>query len=188
MSRQTERFCREIRRFNLTLRMIAQNARTRSVRSWTGWSIPRIQATASQYWHGRPRPHRPSGPSPSDLKRFWQSQRWQREAAALAGLYKLMGALPEDGTVLDERRVPDIERGELICLAYEIFRTFVPEPRITFEQALLLATALSSGKQIDLARCTECENLVLYERLASQRPCAHCSQELEAGRLQRRAS
>ncbi len=174
MRSHNERYCRELRRFNLALRMVAQNARTRTVRNWTGWSKPRVQNTTRGYWAGHATRVRLSGPSPSDLKRFWQSRHLQREAAALAGLYRLLGFLPPEGTVLDVLRLPDLERGEELCLAYEIFLTFVPQPRISFEHASLLATALASGTDIVPARCVECENLVLIERLDPRPRCTYC--------------
>jgi hypothetical protein len=181
MSHRAERYSRELRRFNLALRMVGHAARTHTICSWTGLTKPRVQDVSRSYWAARDvtKRDRLSGPSPSALNLFWKSQRLQREAAAMAGLFRMLGVLPAGTTPYDIRRLPDLQRGEQLCLAYETYLSFVPEPRISLEHAVLLVTALVRGTEIALERCVDCDAVVLIERLDTSRPrCAGCKPDL----------
>src|SRR5690606_18775756 len=89
-----EPYRRELRRFDLALRMVRLQARTHTVCAWTGLSRPRVLSVLRSL-HTQPggRPARRHGPPPSALRPFWESRRLRREAAALAGLCVLFGVL-----------------------------------------------------------------------------------------------
>lgn len=177
MPHQTERYRRELRRYKLALQMIAHNARTQTIQSWTGWSRSRVREAFRSYWHKRDVSGciRHSGPPPSTLKRFWQSRNMHREAVAIAGLCHHLRALPAQSAAIDPKRLPDVERGERFCLAYNTYLSFVATPRISFEQAMVLFKALATGTEIALGRCPACQTLVLMDRLGGGKiRCAYC--------------
>ena len=151
-------------------------ARTRTVCLWTGLSKQKIHSVSrtvrSQDSAGLARPH---GPPPTALRHFRESRRLRREAAAVAGLCSLFGVTPASPAGAGEGWFPGVLRGERLCLAYETYLTFVPEPRLTLEHAVLLATALATGGEVGLERCPDCGCATLVDCLAPGRPCTYCT-------------
>lgn len=162
-----DRYSRDRARFDLALRFIGLEARTHTIREWTGLTEDRVRKLYRTYLSENPGQHvvRRRGKSPRRCGWFLRTPRIQQEAAVLAGLYCVLGLLsrrhPGTGTPAPSR----ISQGELLCLAYETYCALLPSPRISFEHAVFLAMAIARGDEIDLRHCEHCHALTLGEGL-----------------------
>ena len=171
-----DRYDRERLRMELALRFLRHEARTQTIRAWTGLSDDRIRklyrSYLSQVRRQLPR-HR--GKSPHQVAYFTRSLRLQQESAVLASVLTLLGVVParsEDAPL----PLPGLKRGELLCAAFEAYRTLVPAAQISFEHAVFLATALTRGDQLRLGACAGCGSLLIAERFPARLArCQHCS-------------
>jgi hypothetical protein len=166
-------------RMELALRFLRHEARTQTIRAWTGLSDDRIRKLyrtyMSQVSRYLPR-HR--GKSPHQVGYFTRSQRSQHETAVLASVLSLLGAVPAAPDAA--AGAPALARGEQLCQAFEAYRMLLPSSQITFEHAVFLATALAQGDQLRLGGCGGCGSLMVTERftLRAQR-CHHCARALQ---------
>jgi hypothetical protein len=172
-----DRYSRDRLRLDLALRFIHHEARTRTIRSWTGLTDDRIRKLYRSYrketgYQVAPR-HR--GKSPAQASFFTRTPRAQQESALLASLCCLLGVVPPRVLPQATRTLPSIARGELLCQAFEAFRALAPDSPITFEHAVFLVTALSRGDELKLVGCVACGSLLVMERLSVIEPrCQHC--------------
>src|SRR6185312_4808598 len=105
-----DRYHRERARMELALRFLRHEARTQTIRAWTGLSDDRIRKLYRSYLgHARRQLPRHRGKSPHQVAYFTRSLRLQEETALLASVLSLLGALPEAATA------PALTRGELLC-------------------------------------------------------------------------
>jgi len=201
-----DRYSRERARMELALRFLRHEARTQTIRAWTGLSDDRIRklyrSYMSQAWRQLPR-HR--GKSPHQVAYFTRSLRLQQETALLASMLSLLGVVPAGmpgaasaatggaavppaaaGASAAARTtgatLPGVTRGELLCQAFEAFRLMLPSAQISFEHAVFLATSLARGDQLCLGDCSDCGSLMVTERfpLRASR-CTHCSGPVQPG-------
>jgi len=162
-----DRYSRDRLRLDLALRFIRHEARTHTIRSWTGLTDDRIRKLYRSYLKERtdravPR-HR--GKSPQQPGFFTRTPSLQHETALLASLYCLLGLVPLKSLPDGGRTLPGVLRGELLCQAYEAYRALLPTPQITFEHAVLLITSLSRGEVLKLAGCSDCSSVLVVDRL-----------------------
>jgi hypothetical protein len=171
-----DRYSRERLSLDLALRLLRHEARTQTIRTWTGLSDDRIRNLYRNYIRRSgqfvPR-HR--GKSPHQVAYFMRSQRVQWEAAQLASLLSLFGIIPAQPAPELAAALPTVARGEKLCYAFEQFRSIIPTSQISFEHSVFLATALTRGDQLRLSGCRECGSLLVTERLpARERRCIYC--------------
>ena len=175
-----DRYSRERARMELALRFLRHEARTQTIRAWTGLSDDRIRKLYRSYMsQARRYLPRHRGKSPHQVAYFTRSLRLQEETAALASLLSLLGAVPATvtarppgadaadaaSTVEVPGSLPVLARGELLCQAFEAFRMYLPSAQISFEHAVFLASALTRGDQLRLGGCCDCGSLMVTERL-----------------------
>jgi hypothetical protein len=172
-----DRYSRERLRFHVALRFIRLEARTRTIRQWTGLSDDRIRKLCRGYTReadGR-WPVRHRGKSPQQPAYFTRSARARQEAAVLASLYCLLGALPLQASAAAAQGPASLGRGELLCQAYEAYRALIAAPLISFEHAVFLLSALWSGQELVLSACEECSALLVADRWSLRVPrCSVC--------------
>jgi len=171
-----DRYSRERARMELALRFLRHEARTQTIRAWTGLSDDRIRKLYRSYMsEARRQLPRHRGKSPHQVAYFTRSLRLQEETALLASMLSLLGVVPA-GTPAPGASLPGVRRGELLCQAFEAFRLLLPSAQISFEHAVFLATALARGDQLRLGDCRDCGSLVVTERfpLRTSR-CTHCA-------------
>jgi hypothetical protein len=172
-----DRYSRDRLRLDLALRFIRHEARTHTIRAWTGLTDDRIRKLYRSYLTEKsgdavPR-HR--GKSPQQASYFTRTPRVQQETALLASLCCLLGAVPMKASGDPNRTMPGVLRGELLCQAFEAYRTLMREPQITFEHAVFLVTALVRGDELKLVGCSECGSLLVADRLMLRDPrCVFC--------------
>jgi hypothetical protein len=168
-----DRYQRERARMELALRFLRHEARTQTIRAWTGLSDDRIRKLYRSYLsHARRYLPRHRGKSPHQVAFFTRSLRMQEETAALASLLSLLGVLPPGETPAP----PGLQRGELLCQAFEAFRLLLPGAHISFEHTVFLTSALASGGQLRLGGCSDCGALLVTERFSLRGArCHHCA-------------
>jgi hypothetical protein len=190
-----DRYERDRQRLHVALRFIRLEARTHTIRQWTGLSDDRIRKLYRSYLaqaHG-PALKRHRGKSPQRIGLFLRSARLRQEAAVLASLCRLLGALPEraenavatpglragSGSML-AAGAPSLRRAELLCHAYESYRALLREPLLTFEHAVFLVTSLLRADELACATCERCHALFVRDRWALQpASCEACGWEAQ---------
>jgi Flagellar transcriptional activator (FlhC) len=171
-----DRYHRERLRMELALRFLRHEARTQTIRAWTGLSDDRIRKLYRSYM-SQTRRHLPRhrGKSPHQVAYFTRSQQLQRESALLASVLTLLGVLPERGDAA-AAACPGLRRGELLCAAFEAYRTLIPAAQISFEHAVFLTSALTRGDQLRLGACAGCGSLIVTERFPARlMRCQQCA-------------
>jgi len=175
-----DRYCRERARMELALRFLRHEARTQTIRAWTGLSDDRIRKLYRAYLsHAHRYLPRHRGKSPHQVAYFTRSLRLTEESTLLASVLSLLGVLPAAGPAHEADGVPPapgVGRGELLCQAFEVYRALLPSAQISFEHAVFLATALARGDQLRLGGCCECGALMVLERFPVRSArCHHCA-------------
>jgi hypothetical protein len=189
-----DRYSRERARMELALRFLRHEARTQTIRTWTGLSDDRIRKLYRSYMsHVRRELPRHRGKSPHQVAFFTRSLRLQEETALLASMLSLLGVLPAAhgssaaplapppcarpaGAVAEVLPLANVRRGELLCQAFEAFRLLLPAAQISFEHAVFLAGALARGDQLRLGDCGACGSLMVTERFPLRLArCVHCA-------------
>ena len=172
-----DRYRRERQRMELALRFLRHQARTQTIRTWTGLSDDRIRKLYRSYMsQARRQLPRHRGKSPHQVAYFTRSQQLQLESAALASMLSLLGVIPPPAPGAAAAVLPGLARGAQLCAAFEAYCAFVPAAQISFEHAVFLATALTRGDQLRLADCASCGSLMVTERFpARSGRCQQCN-------------
>ncbi len=177
-----DRYTRDLERLNLAVRMIRHEARTQTIRTWTGLTDDRIRKLYRTYvaFQGADvKRHR--GRSPRQTAFFLRNLETRREAAGLAGLFALLGLL--HGAAQDRRpggTLAMLRWGELFCRAYETHVALHRSHRITFEHACHLLHVLERNAELGLDECPDCGALVVVDlaRIAGTgRRCVWCERD-----------
>ena len=176
-----DRYSRDRLRYDLAVRLIRHEARTQTIRQWTGLTDDRIRKLYRSYVRctdgARVRRHR--GKSPRQVGFFVRSRQLQHDSAGLASVLSMFGVLPKARLPDAGRHLPSVARGELLCDAIETYLRIAHEPRITFEHAVFLATALAGGGEIRLLRCRHCHGLGFGDPLTLRTvACLSCGEPL----------
>jgi hypothetical protein len=174
-----DRYTRDRERLDLALRLIQHEARTYTIRQWTGLTDDRIRKLYRSYClekhsHAVLR-HR--GKSPRQAAFFFRNPEVNFQAAQLASLYLLFGLVNGgNGLISSGFRLGSLESGALLCRAYEAYRHLhAPAAAISFEHAWFLLAALARRDEIGLTLCEACGGVWLRDLLARRRTsCASC--------------
>jgi hypothetical protein len=179
-----DRYSRDRLRFDIAVQFIQHEARTHTIRAWTGLSDDRIRKLYRSYLCdcSGPRLTRHRGKSPQQVAFFMRTGRARQEAALLASLCCLLGALPPVPAPQLARSLPGLARGELLCQAYEAYRGLVPDGMISFEHAVFLLTTLVLGEELILGGCRDCGAALLVDRWSLRAPrCPLCAADHAQG-------
>jgi len=175
-----DRYTRDRERLDLALRLIRHEARTFTIRQWTGLSDDRIRKLYRSYCleqdtHTVLR-HR--GKSPRQTAFFFRSPEVRFHAANLASLFVLYGLLRATSQGVEScYRIGSLESGVLICVGYEAYRELHLPAVISFEHAWFLLLALGRRDEIGLGLCAKCGGLRLRDLLAKRgSECLTCNQ------------
>jgi len=170
-----ERYHRDRLRYDLALRMIGHEARTCTIRSWTGLSDDRIRRLYKTYveFESRLPVRRHRGKSPQQPSYFLRTQAIQIEATLLATVLGSSGLL--SGTCGKDTAMHRLEAGTRFCDAYESYLLLALQPALSFEHACLLLHALLVGEEICLWTCPRCSGPFLRDALAvDHKACPLC--------------
>jgi hypothetical protein len=180
-----DRYGRDLRRYNLALRLIRHEARTHTICDWTGLTEQRVGSIRRGEFSSKPAaaPPRHRGPSPRLVVRFLRATRLGVEAATAAGLCRTLGVLPSHRLANAVRTLPTLGRGERLCEAFERYREFIPRSNMTLEGLVLLLTALAQGDELYLGNCGNCGGVIVVDRLSlTRRICNYCKQAMPSER------
>ena len=174
-----DRYNRDRLRLELALRLIGHEARTHTIRLWTGLSDDRIRKLFRAYIRPGAGVRRRRGKSPQQAAFFLRSGAGAGDAHALAAMLLLFGvvvpAAPADGAAgpagagsagARGAAQASLARGRLLCEAFETYRRVVPQPAIDFEHAVYLADALQRGAELRLRWCLDCDAVNVTEHAA----------------------
>jgi hypothetical protein len=170
-----DRYSRDRLRVDIALHFIRHEARTHTIREWTGLTDDRIRKLYRSYLHeGGSRVARHRGKSPHQSAYFMRTARLRQDAATFASLCCMLGLL--DGRPRRERlRAAAVTRAASMCQAYEVYRTVVGSPAIGFEHAVLLVTLLAHGQELRVGSCADCGTLLVQDAFTLGRPrCLLC--------------
>ncbi|MFI4867955.1 MAG: hypothetical protein ACHQDD_01210 [Steroidobacterales bacterium] len=179
-----DRYSRDRQRFDIALQFIRHEARTHTIRAWTGLSDDRIRKLYRSYLcdAGSTTPTRHRGKSPQQAAFFMRTGRARQEAALLASLYRLLGALPHAPAPDLARSLACLARAELLCQAYGAYRGLIPQGVISFEHAVFLLTTLVRGDELLLGGCRDCGAALIVDRWSLRAPrCPLCAADHAQG-------
>ena len=178
-----DRYSRDRQRLDIAVQFIRLEARTHTIRQWTGLTDDRIRKLYRSYlMEGGRRVVRHRGKSPQQAAFFLRTARLRHEAGALAGLCCLTGLLDGRRGRPSARAASVIASATALCQSYEFYRAVTTVPAIGFEHAVLLVNSLARGSELCLGDCHGCGALLVVDTLALRPPrCLLCAVE-PAGR------
>jgi hypothetical protein len=178
------RYSRDRQRFDIALRLIRHEARTHTIKEWTGLSDDRIRKLYRSYCQhdGAGAVTRHRGKSPRQAAFFFRNPELTFHAAQLASLYLIYGLVSAVGGGLEtSHRVGSLESGALLCQVYEAYLELHAPASISFEHAWFLLLALARRDEVGIARCGVCGGVRLRDLLAKHRvTCGRCGPEAVA--------
>lgn len=171
-----DRYRGEQGRFDLALRMIGHEARTGTIRYWTGLSDDRIRKLYTSYFKFSQRGvRRRRGKSPRQIAPLVGSPLRTLESGVLTNLLAINGLCTLTGS---ERPVlrNNIDLGHRFCECYETYCGLVGKPSLSFEWCWNLLVSVRRGDELGVDRCNDCRMFHVYDRLAMPRPgCPVCA-------------
>jgi len=175
-----DRYSRDRLRLDLALRFIHHEARTHTIRAWTGLTDDRIRKLYRTYLDeadgAKVARHR--GKSPRQAAFFTRSLRMRREAAVFASVSSLFGLITPQTIMVahSAESAPTVARGALLCETFEAYTALMGESQISFEHAVFLLGALLAGDELRVTHCRDCSSVLVTDRLALRTPvCNECS-------------
>jgi hypothetical protein len=173
-----DRYASERRQFELALRMIRHEARTRTIRECTGLSDDRIRKLYSTYFRNAGAAHvrRRRGKSPRQIARFVKKPENQLQATTLVALFcsGLLLRLDERDRVVACWPRPDVEYGHRLCRAYESYLLLHDTPGLSLEWAWNLLHSIAYNDELYLARCDRCRMRYVQDAYALDDGCCPC--------------
>ncbi len=183
-----DRYAGERSQFELALRMIRHEARTRTIRECTGLSDDRIRKLYTTYFRntGATDVRRRRGKSPRQVTRFVKNPENQLQATTLVALFcsGLLLRLDVRNNVTPCWPRPDVEFGHRICRAYETYLLLHENAHLSFEWAWNLLQNISFNDELYLAVCKACQTRYVQDAYAlDHKTCPSC--EIETHRHRR---
>ena len=182
-----DRYAGERRQFELALRMIRHEARTRTIRDCTGLSDDRIRKLYCRYFRdsGETDVRRRRGKSPRQITRFVKNPTHQLQATTLVALYcaGLLLRVEQDNNVHSCWPRPGVEFGHRVCRAFETYLMVHAEPLFNFEWAWNLLQSICYNDELYLAVCGACRSRYVQDAYALDlRTCPSCDIEAQQNR------
>ena len=178
-----DRYTRDRQKFDLAVRLIRHEARTFTIRQWTGLSDDRIRKLYRSYvMSGEAQSvTRHRGRSPRQAAFFFRTPEMNFHAAQLASLFLMYGLVGRGERGLEPRyRLGSLDSGALLCRAYEAYREMHKPASISFEHAWFLLLALARRDEVGLARCMNCGALRVRDLLARRKlTCGNCERAID---------
>ncbi len=182
------RYASERSQFELALRMIHHEARTRTIRDCTGLSDDRIRKIYNTYFRdtGNGKVKRRRGKSPQQIGPFVKHPLNQLEATTLISLFcaSLLLRIDNANRVHPCWPRPDVEYGHRVCRAFETYLLLHAQPKLSFEWAWSLLQNISKNDELMLATCSACRTNYVQDAYAlDHKTCPSC--EISRSRVTR---
>jgi hypothetical protein len=171
------RYSRDLRRYELAMRLMGYEVRTRTICYYTGLSRARIQALGRSDYpkSAGVAAVRHRGPAPYRLDPVLVDARSRSDCLLIASLVQLMADAPQATAGLESSRNDLVRAGEWLCLLYETYQQISLDARLSFEQTTLVHSALMKGKRLVTSSCAHCGSLILRDTLEVERlTCNYC--------------
>lgn len=185
-----DRYSAERSQFELALRMIGHEARTRTIRECTGLSDDRIRKLYARYFRdsGKQGVKRRRGKSPRQVTRYVKNAENQLQSTTLVALFcaGLLVRIDSKDRVQACWPRPDVEFGHRLCRAYETYQLLHENAKLSFEWVWNLLQCISYNDELYLANCRHCDSRYVQDSYALDRKtCPACSMETgrESGRI-----
>lgn len=169
------RYLHDRQRYDLALRMIRHEARTRTIRRCTGLSDDRIRRLYRTYIDTDVvlPVRRRRGKSPRQIAFFTRNAQLQFESSFLANLFAAFGMLREGRIPLPGQAALDF--GNVFCDAYETHHQLLDATGISFEHAWFLLQLLNRGEQLRVTHCRQCRSDYVHDLVnLRHRGCPTC--------------
>jgi len=172
-----DRYRSEKAKFELAMRMIGHEARTGTIRYWTGLSDDRIRKLYTTYFkfsNGAP-VRRRRGRSPTQIAPLVSTAARALETGAFANIliaYGLVSTSEPPGPPLRG----NIELGHSFCECYETHRLLLPSATLSFEWGWNLLLNVRRADELSITQCPRCTLCYVVDLLALPRsPCPACA-------------
>ena len=183
-----DRYRSELRQHDLAVRMIRHEARTHTVRIWTGLCDDRVRRLCRTYDSAAAGDlrYRHRGPAPQNLSNLLYPPAARAEASAMAGICRRAGVLARSKVPEAAKHLPSVRYGEELCAAFELYRQIIPGACFSLEQLMCLVLALCQAEEVALGGCARCGALILIDRLGlPELRCLKCQSETISGAQRR---
>jgi len=183
-----DRYAGERSQFELALRMIRHEARTRTIRECTGLSDDRIRKLYATYFRnsGQTDIKRRRGKSPRQVQRYVKNPASQLQSTTLVALFcaGLLIRIDDDDQVHACWPRPDVEFGHRLCRAYETYLLLHADAKLNFEWAWNLLQCISYNDELYLAVCSACDARYVQDSYAlDDKVCPTCEIGTTSGTL-----
>lgn len=170
-----DRYRGEKARFELAMRMIELEARTGTIRFWTGLNDDRIRKLYSSYFkHRNAAVKRRRGRSPTQIGPLVCTPARALESGVLANLLLSNGLLSDERPPGPELK-HNIDLGHRFCECFETYRLLIPEASLSLEWSWNLLLSIRRGDELGIVRCEHCTIYHVVDLLALPRPpCPGC--------------
>jgi hypothetical protein len=161
-----DRYRGEQARFELAMRMIAHEARTGTIRYWTGLSDDRIRKLYASYFKHQGRAiKRRRGRSPSQIGPLVRNPERALESGVVAQALIANRLLRLDGGP-EPALARNVELGHRFCESFETYEALVVKPSLNIEWAWNLLVSMRRGDELGLEQCERCEIRYIVDLLA----------------------
>ena len=149
-----DRYSRDRLRFDIAVQFIRHEARTHTIRAWTGLSDDRIRKLYRSYLcEPQCAPlTRHRGKSPQQVAFFMRTVRARQEAALLASLYRLLGALPLTAAPELARSLPVFDAGTTGPERIAACKALFAQPPVTRVDYTMTSAASKASKKVTKAK------------------------------------
>jgi hypothetical protein len=157
------------------MRMIGHEARTGTIRFWTGLNDDRIRKLYTTYFkYGENTVRRRRGRSPTRIAPLVRTPLRALESGVFANLLLANGLFSVDdppGPVLKG----SVDLGARFCECFETYDLLVPASAMSLEWGWNLLLTIRRGEELGIARCTTCSVCYVFDLLSLPRSaCPAC--------------
>ena len=170
-----DRYRGEQTRFELAIRMIGHEARTGTIRFFTGLNDDRIRKLYATYFKFNDTPvRRQRGRSPTRVSPLVRTPQRALESGVFANLLLANGLFSLESPPGPALRL-NVDLGHRLCECFETFVLLVPRASLSFEWAFNLLTSMRRGDELGIAHCDACSICYVFDMLSLPRPaCPAC--------------
>lgn len=170
-----DRYRGEQAKFELAIRMIRHEARTGTIRYFTGLNDDRIRKLYTTYFKFSDVPvRRQRGRSPTRVSPLVRTPQRALESGVFANLLLANGLFSVDNPPGPTLQL-NIDFGHRFCECFETFEMLVPRGSLSFEWSWNLLMSMRRGDELGIAHCDTCSICYLFDILSLPRSvCPAC--------------
>ncbi len=170
-----DRYRGEQAKFDLAMTMIKYEARTGTIRYFTGLNDDRIRKLYTTYFKFGTAPvRRRRGRSPTRIGPLVRTPQRALESGVFANLLHANGLFSLENPPGPSLK-GSIELGRRFCECFESFEELVPQSTLSFEWGWNLLISIRRGDELGLTRCTNCSVCYVFDLLSLPRSaCPAC--------------